>query len=123
MWIVLRMVRLQLCFVSFFCTSALGNQNNVEFEKIPTFAAMENNIIDSNYIVQYANQHKRVHEIYRMRKKTNSTVRVSELFEKKRYHQCTVGVYQFFSEVGLSVQYFHQYTVSETFDNVPTNMG
>ena len=117
------MVRLQLCFVSNFCASAPGNQNNIEFEKIPTFAAMENNIIGSNYLVQYANQHKSVQEFYGMRKKTNSTVSVSELFEKKRYHQCTVGVYQYFSEVGLSVQYFHRNTVSEIFDNVPTNMG
>ena len=48
-----------------------------------------------------ADQHGSVQEFHRLRDKTNSKISIKERIEKKRYNQCTVEVYQFFSEMGF----------------------
>ena len=46
--------------------------------------------IDWNYIVQNADQHESVYEIYRKQNNTNSVVSISERFEKKVHQQRTL---------------------------------
>ena len=50
-------------------------------------------------IVHYADQHESVHGLYQIQIRKVSLVNASEICEAKRYHQCTVGVCLYFSEV------------------------
>ena len=104
-WRASRMVRLQLCFVSIFLTGAMGNQNNHERKEIVIFAEVEYSNLElekyRNYIVEYADQHEDVYELYQMQNKTNSVISISERLEKKRYHQHTVEIDHHFSELGF----------------------
>ena len=62
---------------------------------------MEYKKIDSSFFVQCAEQHESFHEVYRLQNKTNSVVTISERFQKKGYHECTVEVFRYFSQVGF----------------------
>ena len=55
-----------------------------------TFAELEYKNIVLTYILQHADQHESVHELYQIQNETNSVVSISETFEKKDCHQRTV---------------------------------
>ena len=63
------------------------------------FCRKKNKFVYRNHILHYADQHETFHEFYRMQNETVLVVSISETFEKKCYHQCSVEVYQYFTDV------------------------
>ena len=52
--------------------------------------------------MQYADQNATVHELQKMRSKTESVVSISAKTSKEHYHQCTVENYLFFQRLGFN---------------------
>ena len=66
------------------------------------FCRKKNKFVYRNLILHYADQHETFHEFYWMQNETVLVVSISETFEKKGYHQCSVDVYQYFTDVGFN---------------------
>ena len=66
---------------------------------IAIFAEVEYNVNQKNCFVQYADHNESVHELYQTHSNVKSVTSLSENFETRSYHECTVELINNFQKL------------------------